>query len=220
MLMIKLGLAPPIDTLTPRWGLQDVATHPIDSDESVFRQDPSDAVDTAWDRVADLGVIPLTYGQVTGLRKDPSSVLKAPPEWHVGDDTYLGQLDGVHLLHCLNSMRKSLHHNFPHYHPNGVSAAYRAHLSHCQESLAKWLMCQPSLELITFAWVAKHAKPFPDFDITRKCWDFDQLLAWQDKYRLQSVNSEVWNALRMPEEVVPRPSPLLNEEVLNNTWGN
>lgn len=210
--------APPIDSLTPKWGLKEFVTAPIWSNDSIFRQDPSSAVDTAWDRVADLAVIPLTRDEVLELGKSPSSALTAPSVWGVGDETYLGQIDGVHLLHCLNAMRKSLHYNFAYYYPQGHSAAYRAHLSHCQEALAQWLMCQPSIELITFNWVDKHKTPFPDFDITRKCWDFERLLAWQDERRVQSVNSATWKALRKPVDVVAKSSPLLNDETLEHVW--
>lgn len=210
--------APAIDSFTPKLAVQDFITHPIASNDSVFRQDPSPIVEAAWSHVADLGVIPLTREQVVELGKNPSTVVKAPTDWGAGDDTYLGQLDGIHLLHCLDTMRKSLYHNFHHYHPHGTSASYRSHLSHCQEALAHWLMCRPSLDIITFNWVEKHKAPFPDFDITRKCWDFDQLMAWQDDQRLQAINSERWKELHIPDGVVPNPSPLLNEETLNHTW--
>lgn len=115
-------------------------------------------------------------------------------------------------------MRKGLHYNFPYYYPHGHSGAYRTHLSHCQEALAQWLMCHPSLELLTFNWVEKHKTPFPDFDITRMCLDFDKLLNWQDEHRVQSVNSGKWKKLRAPGDVVPNSSPVLNEEAQNETW--
>ncbi|KAL7790294.1 hypothetical protein V8C37DRAFT_417510 [Trichoderma ceciliae] len=210
--------SPPIDTLNPKWEPHDFITRPISSSESIFRQDPSPIVDEAWDRVADLGVIPLTAQQVLRLNKDPNTVVKAPDDWKVGENAHLGQIDGIHLLHCLNSMRKILHYNFPYYYPRGHSTAYHAHLSHCQEALAQWLMCQPSLELITFNWVERHKSPFPDFDITRKCWDFRELLAWQDEHRIQSLNSEMWKGLRIPNDTMPNPSPVLNEETADQSW--
>ena len=207
-----MSLAPPIDTLTPKWASNLVVSYPLTSNESVLRQDPSPAVDAAWDRIADLAVISLTSQQVSKLRKSPKTAVKAPVDWGIGDDAYLAQFDGIHLLHCLNSMRKSLHFNFDYYHPHGLEPAYAAHLAHCQEALAKWLMCQPSMELLTYNWVERHETPFPDFDITRKCWDFNQLLAWQDENRIQSINSDMWESLRIPNGVEPNRSPVLNEE--------
>jgi hypothetical protein len=217
---MKFRLAPPVDTLIPKWELKDFITHPIASNESIFRQPPSPAVDAAWNRISDLGVIPLTHEQVERLGKNPSTIVEAPADWGVGEGSYIGQIDGIHLLHCLNSMRKSLHYNFPYYYPQGHKASYRVHLSHCQEALAKWLMCQPSLEVFTFNWVEHHVPPFPDFDMTRKCRNFESLLSWQDEHRVQSINDEMWKALRIPDGTKPNPSPLLNEEVRNQDMDN
>ncbi|KAH6606190.1 tat pathway signal sequence [Trichoderma cornu-damae] len=97
------GPAPPIDTLNPKWKSHNFITRPITSPESVFRQDPSPIVGEAWDRVSDLGVIPLTAKQVLKLGKDPDTVVKAPADWDAGENAYLGQIDGIHLLHCLTS---------------------------------------------------------------------------------------------------------------------
>ena len=208
-----------IDELTPEWGNRKFATNPLGSKESIFRQQPSHDVEATWARVADLGVLGLKGSDVERLGKNTSTVVRAPASWGVGSDAYLGQLDGTHLLHCLNTMRKSLHHNYKYYHPNGTTAAYLTHLGHCQEALAKYLMCQPSLELITFNWVEHQAGPFPDFDITRKCLNFDSLMEWQEKHRVQTVNNAVWKALRKPDGLVPLISPILNSEVDNVTQG-
>ncbi|ATY66311.1 hypothetical protein A9K55_001983 [Cordyceps militaris] len=204
--------SPPIDSLAPSWFVNQVVTHHLSSNESIFRQDPSPEVDAAWNRVSDLGVIGLTKEQLLHLGKDPTTSTKAPSSWGMGEAVYIAQFDGIHLMHCLNSIRKTLHQNFNYYYPRGIGTAFSAHLAHCQEALARWLMCQPSMELITFDWVEKHATPFPDFDITRKCWDFEQLLEWQDKHRVQSINTKMWKALRAPEGIELKSSPILNDE--------
>lgn len=174
-------------------------------------------MDTAWHRFADMGVIGLTEEQVIKLGKDPAVTVKAPPSWGVGNETYLAQIDAVHLAHCLNSMRQSLHYNFGYYYPNGIPNVYAAHLMHCQEALAKWLMCQPSMDLFTFNWVEGHEGPFPDFDMTRKCWDYSQLLEWQDGHRVQTINTAEWSAMVAPEGTERRPSPILFKESLSRT---
>lgn len=130
----------------------------------------------------------------------------------MGNNAYLAQFDGVHLLHCLNSLRQSMHYNFPYYHPNGLEPAYASHLAHCQEALAKWLMCQPSMELITYNWVERHQSPFPDFDVTRKCWDYERLLEWQGQHTVRTINDDMWKALRPPKGLKLMKSPILNEE--------
>lgn len=37
-------------------------------------------------------------------------------------------------------------------------------------------------------------------------------------HRVQSINGKKWNELRIPEGAAPNPSPLLNEEMMNETW--
>jgi mycotoxin biosynthesis protein UstYa len=101
--------------------------------------------------------------------------------------------------------------------PTGINHVYHSHLSHCQEALAKALMCQPSVEMITYNWVEHQRLPFPDFDITRKCWDFEQLLQWQLENRVESMTQERWKALRKPDDITPLPFPLLMLEAYNIT---
>jgi hypothetical protein len=217
MTMLKVDPATVVDTLKPKWSPVQYITHPISSKESIFRQPPSDEVDAAWDRITDIGVLVLSAEDVTQMGKDPSNVVKAPESWGQGSDAHLAHLDGIHLLHCLNSMRQSLHSNFDRYHPNGISKVYASHLSHCQEALVKHLMCQPSVELITYNWVERQDHPFPDFDNTRKCWDFEQLLDWQEQHRVQTMSQEKWKVLRKPVNVTPLPVPLLMLEAYNVT---
>lgn len=212
--------APLIENMSPTFSATHFTTYPMVANESILRQPPSPEVDAYWSRISDLGMMPITEKQVRdGLGKDPSTVVKAPEAWDMGDDAYLVQLDGLHLLHCLNSMRQSLHYNFPYYYKNGQPAAYVAHLSHCQEALARWLMCHPSMDLIKFDWVEDHSRPFPDFDITRKCMDFEGLLAWQERHRLPEAWLQAhWQAIDRPRGVVPQKSPILNEEARLGEW--
>ncbi|KAJ3579857.1 hypothetical protein NPX13_g706 [Xylaria arbuscula] len=40
-------LSPLLDTMAPQWGLRNSPSHPLSSDESIWHQSPSDAVDKA-----------------------------------------------------------------------------------------------------------------------------------------------------------------------------
>jgi hypothetical protein len=153
---------------------------------------------------------------VLHLGKDPSRTVKAPETWGYGPDAHLAHIDGIHMIHCLDSMRKSLYYNFDYYHPNGISDVYASHLSHCVDALVQHLMCKASVDLITYNWVGKQVHPFPDFDITHKCWDFEELLEWQEEHRVQGIK-EKWEALVKPEDVTPGPIPLLMLEAYNVT---
>ena len=152
---------------------------------------------------------------MTRLGKSPSTVIKAPESWNLGSDAHLAHLDGLHLLHCLNAMRKSLHDNFDRYYPDGIPDAHHAHLSHCQEALAKHLQCQPSVELITYSWAEGREIPFPDFDMTRKCYGVEQMLEWQKEHEIVGAGHEKWKELRKPEGVTSLPVPILDDETRN-----
>ncbi|KAI1365977.1 hypothetical protein F5Y08DRAFT_302722 [Xylaria arbuscula] len=217
--------SPLLDTMMPQWGLRDSPGHPLSSNESIWRQSPSDAVDDAWDHVTDVGMLEITRAQLLRLGKDPVSSVHTRTDYSSStsanddnEDGYFAIIDGVHLLHCLNSMRKSLYHNYHHYFPNGYPRAYGAHLSHCQEMLAQWLMCQPSIEFVSFGWYEKRDAPFPDFDITRKCIDYDQILDWQDEHRIKGLTKAIFDEMRPAEAVPRRTSTIMYDEILQHTW--
>ncbi|KAI8955034.1 hypothetical protein F4801DRAFT_603558 [Xylaria longipes] len=217
--------SPALDSMTPRWAPQLTVQHILESNESIWRQSPSDEVDLEWERVTDVAILEITRDQLIKLGKDPVSAVRTPPEWissgesREGDDErYPAIIDGMHLLHCFNSMRKSLYHNYKFYYPNGHPPSYGAHLSHCQEMLARWLMCQPSMEFVSFGWYERRDAPFPDFDITHKCVDFEQILDWQKKQRIQGLTKPMFDAHRADDGVPKRTSPVMNDEILDHTW--
>lgn len=211
--------------MMPQWGPRLSAQHTLESNESIWRQSPSDTVDMAWGRVTDVGMLEITRDELVKLGKTTASAVSTPPTWlgvseNIQDDgdSYIAIIDGVHLLHCLNSMRKSLYHNYHHYFPNGYPPSFGAHLSHCQETLAHWLMCQPSLEFVTFGWYERRDAPFPDFDITRKCVDFEQILDWQEEHRIRGLTKPMFDALRAPKGTQRRKTPVMYDEILDHTW--
>ncbi|KAG2421755.1 hypothetical protein HFD88_005731 [Aspergillus terreus] len=205
-----------LEDLHSHWGPKQFRTGQLYDRASLLRQPPSPEVDEEWDRLTDVGVMHVSRDDILELGKDPSITVQAPEDWGYGPDRHLVHLDGVHLLHCLNAMRKSLHFNFEYYFPDGISRVYHAHLSHCLESLAQRLMCQPSIELISYNWVEKQVAPFPDFDIYHQCWDYEALLAWQDRHRVTQIQHK-WPRLQRPEETPQLPVPLLMLEAYNVT---
>ncbi|KAI0191016.1 hypothetical protein EV127DRAFT_493887 [Xylaria flabelliformis] len=217
--------SPALDNMTPQWSPRLTTQHLLESNESIYRQIPSHDVDIEWNRISDTAVVEITRDQLIRLGKDPATAVKTPPEllssnksWQDDDERYLAVIDGMHMLHCLDSMRRSLYHNYHFYYPEGHPPYYGVHLSHCQEMLARWLMCQPSMEFITFGWFEGRDPPFPDFDITHKCVDFEQILDWQDKQRLRGLTNPVFDAYRPPDGVLRRTTPVIYDEYLNHTW--
>ncbi|KAI0509200.1 hypothetical protein F5B22DRAFT_649248 [Xylaria bambusicola] len=218
--------SPALDTMMPQWGPQLNKQLPLDANGSITRQNPSEEVNQYWSHVTDVGMLEISRAQLLKLGKSPDNSVRTPASWldgaedsfDEGDERYIAIIDGIHLLHCFNAMRKSLFHNYPIYFPDGYPASYGAHLSHCQETLAHWLMCQPSLEFITFGWYEKREPPFPDFDVTRKCVDFGQILDWQDEHRIKNLTKPMFDALRPDPSMPRRKAPIMYDEILGNTW--
>ncbi|KAI0965754.1 hypothetical protein F4678DRAFT_451607 [Xylaria arbuscula] len=217
--------SPALDTFTPEWGPQLNKQLPLDANGSITRQNPSEEVNRYWSHATDVGMLEISREQLLRLGKSPDNTVRTPASWLDGtedsfddDERYIAIIDGVHLLHCFNAMRKSLFHNYPIYFPDGYPDSYGAHLSHCQETLAHWLMCQPSLEFITFGWYEKREPPFPDFDVMRKCVDFSQILDWQDKHRIKNLTKPMFDALRPDPSMPRREAPIMYDEILGHTW--
>ncbi|OKL57207.1 hypothetical protein UA08_07365 [Talaromyces atroroseus] len=209
--------SPVLNELQPNWGPKKLSTLPLASEESIYRRPPPNPEgDAAWDRVSDVGVLHVSREEIIRLGKDPSTTVKAPESWGVGSDRHLVQLDGIHLVHCLDSMRKSLYWNYEYYHPDGIAVSYHSHLSHCMNALLQHLLCKPSVELISYNWVKGQKHPFPDFDINHQCWDYEQLLAWQERHRIPGME-ERWSKITRAEDEKLLTWPLLMLEAYNVT---
>ena len=53
----------------------------FNSHHSIFRDEPSPAVDAAWDTVSKIGIFTIGSEEVKRLGKDPSRTVKAPQSW-------------------------------------------------------------------------------------------------------------------------------------------
>ncbi|KAI0857420.1 hypothetical protein F4860DRAFT_358900 [Xylaria cubensis] len=204
------------------WKTVLLQTAPIGSPEGVYRQVPDDAVDAAWTALGDPPMITLSGAEVRGLGKDPAEVARPPEDWGLGPDVYLGTIDVYHQLHCLDLMRMNLRDNFDHYHPIPPTPFARAHLSHCIEALMKTLMCQPSLDILTAMWVDLRGfgpMHLPDFDVNRKCLDFEQVHHWKEERRVDITEVMMRNATPPAGTKFLQPSVELQEAV-DGMWGS
>ncbi|KAL2889554.1 hypothetical protein HOO65_020096 [Ceratocystis lukuohia] len=150
--------------------------------ETVFRREPSPEVDQAWE---DLGVDsePGIISYEDGLQAGLSS-------GHVQrNDKYGGgfvvNLEGMHHLHCLNLLRKSLYFNVDYYKELGENAfknderILKLHVTHCLDIIRQVLMCNVDTGVLGQVWYNQsHPKPFPDFNTQHKCKNFDDIRDW------------------------------------------
>lgn len=144
---------------------------------------PDPAVDAAWQKLELIQSFPITADDVRKLGKDPEVTVKFPIDYGYGEDAYVAQLDIFHQMHCLNLLR---HIAWGEFDRDGKTAKkpytelHWMHVSHCTEIVAENLLCNANLDVLTFNWVETQDLPFSDFNLRKKCTNFDAIVAWQD----------------------------------------
>ncbi|KAI9038107.1 oxidase ustYa family protein [Aspergillus affinis] len=136
--------------------------------QNIYREDASPEVDAAWEA---LGTdyrplrVPPEYGEKSGISPDQ---VKINDEYGGG---YPANLEGLHHLHCLNLLRKSLYYNYDYYHDRGEGAfvnpdhVVRIHV---------WRV-----------WVfPDEPTPFVDFNTKHKCKNFEAIRKWAEDNQL------------------------------------
>ncbi|MCJ1300462.1 hypothetical protein MMC08_003259 [Hypocenomyce scalaris] len=174
---------------------------------SIFRDDPSPLVDAAWDRIAAIGTTSISTAETRKIGLDPTdpTLAKYPLSFGLGPDAYIAELDIFHQIHCLNALRKTATQNFPYYFgsefPNSKpDEAHTAHVSHCIHILLQNLMCKADVDIVTHRWLDVRLHPFPDFNVQKRCRDFDAILKWQEDH---IVDFDRFMEFRKPEDIVP-----------------
>ncbi|KAJ9606919.1 hypothetical protein H2200_008930 [Cladophialophora chaetospira] len=190
---------------------------------SIFRLGPSPEVDKAWQRIGDIRPVAITRDDVVKLGKDAELAIKYPASFGFGDDAYIGRLDVLHQIHCLDALRREA--NFDYYYrstwPDGLESAtqlHRLHLTHCTYLLLENIMCNANLEVYTHFWYRDTNGPFADFNVNKKCRDFDAILDWQNR---NAVEMELYNTIENPglgEWMSPELRAVFDEEW--NTFHN
>ena len=176
---------------------------------SIWRGDPSPAVDEAWDRASAFAYHAIRGADVLALGKDPGKTVKAPVSWGLGPDAHIVQIDVFHQIHCLNSLRKAAFHE--HYHPP-TGALQVQHLKHCLHMLVQNLMCSANVDLITHNWIETQRHPFPDFSINHQCRDFEAVRAWSEEHKVET--KEMVEAMEVPADAEVLPIDLRLLELL------
>ena len=169
---------------------------------SIWRMAPSPQVDEAWDYVSAEGfeLIMVSSEDILSSGKDPSITIQAPPSWGAGSDAYFAQIDVFHQIHCLNMLRKGIFSEYYYYDQDGTADSVseefrRTHQMHCIHMLLQTLMCSADVGIITHNWVHNEklndpkTRPFPDFNVVKKCRDFDALLGWVREKGVKDVHA-------------------------------
>lgn len=167
--------------------------------ESIWRQAPSPEVDAAWNRAAAEGfeLIGVSRDDIIKSNKDPDSCVQIPSSWgeQLGDNNYLAQIDVFHQIHCLDMIRREAFSD--HYFKDTIRDERRtSHLTHCLHIVLQNLMCTADVGIITHNWIRNErypteprTRPFEDFNIVKKCRNFDALLDWTEAHAIKNPDT-------------------------------
>jgi len=157
-------------------------------DETVFRYDAGPEVDAAW---ASLGVdyravaVPEELAVASGIATDQVRI----QEKYGGG--YPANVEGLHHLHCLNLLRKSLKWNYDYYHDLGEGAfknsdhVAKYHVTHCLDILRQQLMCTVDVGMLGQVWWdPAEPKSFVDFNTKHVCRNFEAVRQWAEVRQL------------------------------------
>ncbi|EMD93313.1 hypothetical protein COCC4DRAFT_70685 [Bipolaris maydis ATCC 48331] len=171
-----------------------------------YRLDAGPEVDAAW---KSLGVdyhavrVPTNEAQQSGLALDQVQIKE---EYGGG---YPAHVEGLHHLHCLNLLRKSLAWNIDYYHKQGLgpfsndASILKHHTTHCLDILRQQLMCVTDVGVLGQVWYQPPGKPlqaFVDFNTVHTCRNFDAIRDWAEKHQLPDVEKTPANFLALPKE--------------------
>ncbi|KAL5420268.1 hypothetical protein PMIN03_000095 [Paraphaeosphaeria minitans] len=197
--------APLVKEVEPKWHV--VRFNGTFLHENVYRQGAGPEVDAAWEG---LGVdyrpivIPLEEAEKTGLRHDQVRVED------VQGGGFVANVEGLHHLHCLNILRKSLHWNYDYYLAenkppfSNSEGIVRIHVTHCLDILRQQLMCVPDIGVLGQVWYKldsmSQPMPFVDFNTEHRCRDFEGMRAWAERHQLPDERDvDLEQLYRMPE---------------------
>lgn len=173
----------------------------------IYRLPPSPEVDAAWERIANIGIHPVTREDVVRLGKNPDEAIIPPDDWEL-DGHYMVELDVFHQIHCLNALRQALVFNYDYYWGDrfGLNPPlmFTTHLNHCTSMILQTLQCHADLDAITYRWRSGQDKPFPDFGTNKKCRDFEAILEWQERVQMPDRDGK-WDRIVKPADAVQLP---------------
>ncbi|KAK4611990.1 hypothetical protein CLAFUW4_12669 [Fulvia fulva] len=184
-----------------------------------YRQDPSPAVDDAWHKLSHPKYMLVTEEELIKMGKPIEPVVRWPDE----PDKFLMHLNGPHVMHCLDVLRRNAYHNFPHYHKDDetLNAIHWTHWGHCLEIIRQELHCRPSMHLNSMVWQEGQEVFYPDFHTQKRCVRWDDLEEMLSR-RIIPFEDMLYAAKHYlkPDDAVQRHTPAEGWEVIdrNHEW--
>ncbi|MCJ1308697.1 hypothetical protein MMC25_002351 [Agyrium rufum] len=191
--------------------------------EHIYRMRPSPEVDAAWERISHIGMHALTRQEVEDIGKNATECAKTMPDWGYGPDTFMGEVDVFHQLHCLDALRRTNVLNYDYYWGKNWGyeppVMFESHVDHCIDILRQNIMCNADMDMLTYNWRHTQHNPFPDVGANKVCRDFDALLRWQEEVEMKDEPAKWEKIVRPADAVLLEMPPHLDELEVTSTAG-
>jgi len=164
---------------------------------NAYRQDAGPEVDAIWMALGvdyRSAIVPSDIAARSGLQPDQ---VKISQKYGGG---YPANVEGLHHLHCLNLLRKSLSWNFEYYRALGLGPfsnspeILKLHVTHCLDVLRQQLMCSVDVGVLGQVWLQGKTESEPhafvDFNTEHKCRNFDAIREWAEAHQLPETPPE------------------------------
>ncbi|KAK7020928.1 hypothetical protein R3P38DRAFT_3548294 [Favolaschia claudopus] len=148
-------------------------------------QDPSPAVDQAWDDLQKYSVLRLPRSEAMKFPNRTSPIAGDP-------GYYMAELEVYHQLHCLvpqNQIRQALH---PNHYPNwgmhtihGVSSR-QFYIDHCVERIRQGIMCNVDTSVLVWEWNPTVNETRVRLRVPHQCKNFTKIHEWTRENLLTS----------------------------------
>jgi len=144
--------------------------------------------------------VPESEALAAGIAPDQ---VKINPKYGGG---YPANVEGLHHLHCLNLLRKSLKYNYDYYKDLGEGAfqneeyVVKVHVSHCLDIIRQQLMCTVDTGVLGQVWWRPSGPtPFVDFNTQHQCKNFDAIRNWAEERQLPPTDQTPRDFLEPPK---------------------
>lgn len=122
-----------------------------------------------------------------------------------GDERYFAWIQGSHDIHCLDNIRRFMFRD--HYYGEELqNPIVEAHFLHCLQTLLLSLQCKYSTDVYLAAWVEDQDAPVIDFNVTRRCVNYDDYLHWEPSSQRSHVDFATTtvppDALRVSQDII------------------
>ncbi|KAF7509683.1 hypothetical protein GJ744_007554 [Endocarpon pusillum] len=168
-----------------------------------FTKPPNPEVDASWNSISappgDVGALVLQKHEL-----DEMNITSIP---YADGSGYIALIDVFHQLHCLDFLRKVIF-NSTYQMSESQYPLQDYHIAHCIDSIRLSLQCHADLSLIGLRWIRDWPMPWPDFQTTHQCRNFDEIKAWA-KERMPT-EAQLSNAIHPQLRESPAGFPTIN----------